>query len=520
MRKTLKLSANVLFLTLIVASFALVNAYANSMDTTLIPARSEWKYDAGAPSVTSTAWTTVAFDDSNWPSGHAGFGYGDDDDRTELDDMRGNYQGLKIRHLFDIENPDSVDALHLYLRFDDGFIAYINGQEVARKQVSDDREQWVAQDHESDDFEHFAIDNAAEVLTAGFNVLAIAGINRSLDSSDFSLDPVLTTILTDHPGIPPLLHKAQYQEDLQAFQTRLEDQSSYLTLTGFDYRRDIAELLENTNETISTTVFARQLNRIIAKIGDAHADVLTDFHDATSRYLPFVLADTDTGVIALDDDSNDLLDAAHPYVVELDGIALDDWLAFADQYISQASMQLRRRRGLRALRWISVLRSGFGKAASEKISVTLQSADGKDQVTHHYPLSPKRLRSGKVPLNESRLLDENTGYLRIRSMSNSRVEQIQGELEDLLDTEGLIIDVRDNSGGRYGLLQALYGYFLPADARPYVSNIAAYRRSARFDDDHLYYRPTYPLDHPAWNSDQRAAIQELAAAISLLLEKR
>ena len=308
-------------------------------------------------------------------------------------------------------------------------------------------------------------------------------------------------------GIPPLLSKAQYLADLRAFQSRLEDQSSYLTLTDFDYRRAIERLLENADETTRTEVFAWQLIRVIARIGDAHAGVLTEFHDAKSRYLPFVLADTDTGVIAIDDKSNYLIDAAHPYIAELDGIALDDWLAFADQYVNQASMQLRRRRGLRVLRWISVLRAEFGLSVSEKISVTLQSADGNGQATHQFSLSPERLRSGKVPLGESRLLDKNIGYLRIHSMSNSRVEQVLGELEELLYTDGLIIDVRDNSGGRYGVLQAVYGYFLSADAKPYVSNIAAYRRSSRFDEDHLYYRPSYPLDHPEWNSDQRAAIQ-------------
>ncbi len=485
----------------------MANSHADSMDTLLIPAHSVWKFDTGAPEVTSTAWTSVVFDDSKWPSGLAGFGYGDEDDRTELDDMRGNYRGIKIRHVFEIHNPERVDELHLYVRFDDGFVAYINGQEVVREKIFDEGNQWVADDHEADEFEHFAIDIAAGLLVAGDNIIAIAGINRSFDSSDFSLDPVLATTELDNPGIPPLLTQAQYLADLGAFEARLEDQSSYLTLTDFDYHREIAALRKNASLTTETKVFARQLSHVIAKLGDAHAGVSTKFHDASSRYLPFVLADTDAGVIALDDEGNNLLDAAHPYVVELDGIVLDDWIAAANKYVSEASIQLRRRRGLRELRWISVLRSDLGLPANEEISVTLQTADENDQVSHRYSLSPERLRSGKVPLEESRLLDNNIGYLRIGSMSNSRVEEVLSELEDFLDTDGLVIDVRDNSGGRYGILEAMYGYFLPENAEPYVSNIAAYRRSVRFDDDHLHYRPTYPLNHPDWSSEQRAAIQ-------------
>ena len=207
----------------------------------------------------------------------------DDDDRTELDEMRGNYRGMKIRYAFEIHNPDRVDELHLYVRFDDGFVAYINGQEVVREKVLEKGNQWAAEDHEADRFEHFAIHDAADLLVTGVNVIAIAGVNRSSDSSDFSLDPVLATVELENPGIPPLLNRAQYLADLGAFETRLEDQSSYLTLTDFDYRREIATLRENTSETFRTEVFSRQLSRVIAKLGDAHAGVSTEFHDARSR---------------------------------------------------------------------------------------------------------------------------------------------------------------------------------------------------------------------------------------------
>ncbi len=485
----------------------MANCHADVMNNILIPAYSVWKYDTGAPSVTSTAWTNVEFDDSKWPSGHTGLGYGDDDDRTKLDEMRGNYQGIKIRHTFEVNNTEHVDELHLYVRFDDGFVAYINGKEIVRQKISEDGNQWTAEDHEADEFEHFVIHDADDLLVAGVNVIAIAGINRSSDSSDFSLDPVLATTELENPGVPPLLIRAQYLADLGAFEMRLEDQSSYLTLTDFDYRREIATLRENANETVRTEEFSRQLSRIIAKLGDAHAGVSTEFHSPLSRYLPFVLADTDTGIVALADESNTLLDTAHPYIVKLDGIALDDWLAAADQYVNQASLQLQRRRGLKELRLISVLRPDLGLPESDDISVTLQSADGSDQVIHQYALSPERLRSGKVPLTESRLLEGNIGYLRISSMSNSRIENVLDELEDFLDTDGLIIDVRDNTGGRYGILQAIYGYFLSENAEPYVANIAAYRRSVKFDEDHLHYRPTYRLDHPDWRSDQRTAIR-------------
>jgi hypothetical protein len=477
----------------------------------LVPPYSTWRFDTGAPSADSTTWTDNAFDDSNWRMGRAGFGYGDEDDRTELTDMRGNYRGIKIRHDFVINDTKHADELHLYVRFDDGFVAYINGLEVVRAAVSNEGDTFAAEDHEADEFEHFVITNTAKILNTGNNVLAIAGLNRSFNSSDFSLDPVLATAELESPGIAPQLSPKQYLADLNALEKRFEDQSSYLTLKNFDYRQAFATLRTNASETIKADDFAQQLSRVIAQLGDAHAGVLTGFHDAQTGYLPIVLADTDTGVIAIDENSNDLLDVAHPYVVALDGIALDEWLAAADQYVSQASSQLRRRRGLRELRWISVLRSDLGVAARDEISITLQSVSGNDQVTRRYSLSPERLRSGKVPLAASRLLEDNIGYLRISSMSNSRTKKVTRSLEKFLDTDGLIIDVRDNSGGRYGILESIYGYFLAEKTQPYVSNIGAYRRSARFEDDHLEYRPTYRQNHPGWSANERDAIESALA---------
>jgi C-terminal processing protease CtpA/Prc len=139
--------------------------------------------------------------------------------------------------------------------------------------------------------------------------------------------------------------------------------------------------------------------------------------------------------------------------------------------------------------------------------VTLQSLNGNDQMVRRYELSPERLRSGTVPKQQSRLLEHDIGYLRIKSMSNSNIRKITGLLDEFLDTSGLVIDVRDNSGGRYGILQAIYGYFITDDTKPYVSNIAAYRRSVRFDEDHLSYRPTYRMDHPGWSTEQYQTIK-------------
>ena len=71
------------------------------------------------------------FPDHSWDQGNSGFGYGDGDDVTILHDMADNYTRVQIRKSFTIDR-DLPEVIYLYIRFDDAFIAYINGKEVCR----------------------------------------------------------------------------------------------------------------------------------------------------------------------------------------------------------------------------------------------------------------------------------------------------------------------------------------------------------------------------------------------------
>ncbi len=63
----------------------------------------------------------------------AGIGYGDDDDSTVLTDMQSEYISVYMRRSFNVEDHTQVTGLTLAVNYDDGFVAYINGTEVARR---------------------------------------------------------------------------------------------------------------------------------------------------------------------------------------------------------------------------------------------------------------------------------------------------------------------------------------------------------------------------------------------------
>lgn len=145
------------------------------------------------PSGGTTEWTTRSFNDEGWEEGPSGFGYGDGDDRTVLADMEGNYTTVYIRRRFDVADRAAVRQLVLSVRYDDGFVAYLNGTEIARQNVSgrvafDERS---TVDHEAGQARDIDVSDFRDLLLATGNVLALVGVNSSINSSDLSLDPEL-----------------------------------------------------------------------------------------------------------------------------------------------------------------------------------------------------------------------------------------------------------------------------------------------------------------------------------------
>lgn len=478
----------------------------------LIPAAAKWRYLA-VDKLNNDAWKNSAFDDSTWRQGESGFGYGDDDDRTKLPAMRGKYDKLLIRKKFNVDDPALIDQLYLYIRFDDAFIAYLNGHEIARSGVLRKHRRDVIDSHEAQGHELFIIKSPRNYLHQGENLLAVAGFNRSLDSSDFSLEPVLASTELNNPELPPILSKTAWYSDLDDLQTRLEDQSSYLLRGKFDHRNAIRQLKRDYHEAATGLEFARKLQKLIAQIGDAHAGIEVDLDGVDDRYLPFVLADTSRGVVALNADQSGFFEQDYPVLTSIDGLPLEKWLDTAARFVPQASKQLIRYQSLRQLRSIDRLRSELNIARSPLVKITLESIDGSQHKAFSSKTVDQRLSNAKLDLGESEILDGNIGYLRISSMYHAP-DDVLSSMASFKNTDGLIIDVRDNRGGRYKILEVLYGFFISDTAPHYVSNIAAYRLSSNFESDHLHYRPTYRFTHDGWSAAQRASIIKAMATFA------
>ena len=148
-------------------------------------------------------WKIPGFDDSNWSIGRSGIGYGDNDDNTPI--PKGTIS-IYIRKKFFIENKKTIRYAVFHMDYDDAFVAYLNGREIARSNIGivgtePNPTETALVDHEAVIYqggipEMFPIDSLS-YFNEGINVLAIQVHNISSNSSDLSAIPFLTIAVED-----------------------------------------------------------------------------------------------------------------------------------------------------------------------------------------------------------------------------------------------------------------------------------------------------------------------------------
>jgi hypothetical protein len=157
--------------------------------------------------VVSDAWKGgQAFDDSAWTSGTGGVGF----ERSSgyepyfkidvQNQMYNRNATCYVRVPFTVSAADLglLSDLSLKVRYDDGFVAYLNGAEVARKNFTGEPAWNSAASTQNPDpdavnFETFNIAGHINKLRAGPNLLAIHSMNASRTSSDFLISVELVS---------------------------------------------------------------------------------------------------------------------------------------------------------------------------------------------------------------------------------------------------------------------------------------------------------------------------------------
>ncbi|UCG59434.1 MAG: lamin tail domain-containing protein, partial [Phycisphaerales bacterium] len=148
------------------------------------------------------SWTELGFDDSQWLKGTTGVGY-DYGGLIGLDvgAMRNVNETVYVRIPFKVNDVSAIDELILRMRYEDGFVAYLNGVELGGDNApAADQLTWNSgaianrPDDTAVSSQDFDISPYRDLLVAGDNVLAIHGLNYRVGSSDLLVLPEVIAV--------------------------------------------------------------------------------------------------------------------------------------------------------------------------------------------------------------------------------------------------------------------------------------------------------------------------------------
>ncbi|MCX5643405.1 MAG: lamin tail domain-containing protein, partial [Phycisphaerae bacterium] len=165
----------------------------------------------------------------------------------------GKNNSCYIRIPFTVEagTLGNISQLLLKMRYDDGFVAYLNGKEVARQNFTgtpawnSHADSTGAEANTQDFDEYIDISQYKGELKVGANILAIHGMNSSNTSSDFLISAALDAISVQVEG------DSGFEEDLRLLDGLRITEIMYHASKGSSY--DYIELENTLDEVLDVT---------------------------------------------------------------------------------------------------------------------------------------------------------------------------------------------------------------------------------------------------------------------------
>jgi len=170
----------------------------------VVSASDTWHYFPGNLEPPAN-WANNDFDASLWASGPGGIGYSDGDDGTTISSAPSVY----LRINFNLIDTSTISVAILHVDYDDAFVAYLNGHEIARANIGilglrPAFSSFAILDHEAKLYsggipENFIIhkDTLKKYTINGENTLALQVHNINATSSDLTSNAFLTLGIKD-----------------------------------------------------------------------------------------------------------------------------------------------------------------------------------------------------------------------------------------------------------------------------------------------------------------------------------
>lgn len=245
---------------ILVAIFFSYSAQSDLFSQISFSTGSSYKYLKGSQASTlASDWVQPSFNDASWASGNAPFRYGDGTGGTELTDMQYSYSTVYLRTTFTASNASQIKQINFSADYDDGFIIWVNGQEVFRRSTPEipAYNAFASELHESGTPVLIQVDLSMINLVEGINTLAVQCFNTSLESSDFYFDLSINA--------QPALQEVKDTIGISFSRASGFYTSAFsLTLVHPDNTASIVYTLDGSNPQTSTTAITAANNTTIS----------------------------------------------------------------------------------------------------------------------------------------------------------------------------------------------------------------------------------------------------------------
>lgn len=164
----------------------------------IIPPHSMFRYLIPTSTHSKQNWTNPNFKEtSSWKSGRSGFGF--QRSGTSLSGLiktkvSTSKRVIWTRKKFSVKDQDTLGSLILRIQFDDGFIAYLNGEKVASANALNNPKynSYATSNNNENSFLDFDLsDHIPFLKTGGNNVLAVQAFDYRNDRNEFFVMPTL-----------------------------------------------------------------------------------------------------------------------------------------------------------------------------------------------------------------------------------------------------------------------------------------------------------------------------------------
>ena len=171
---------------------AIAEGGAESGVQAVVPYGAEWRYDDTGTDL-GEAWRDPDFDDSQWSSGPAELGYGDDDENTEVGfggSPRDKNPTTYFRHTFMLSGVNSIVGSNCRVFRDDGVVVYLNGIQIGLDNIdaNPSYEDFARSADDDGDLEIEFPPVAPNLFVEGENTLAVEIHQSDRQSSDISFN--------------------------------------------------------------------------------------------------------------------------------------------------------------------------------------------------------------------------------------------------------------------------------------------------------------------------------------------